>query len=81
MATSTAPTTLGSTAMDHTGSIKNEISIRSKLSRFAIGIGTYLVTCGAARRTRKLAALKKLTNKPEEADGNESDDQGHTREG
>lgn len=39
----------------------NDLSIKDKLSRFAIGIGTYIVTCGSTR-TRKLADLKKLKN-------------------
>lgn len=45
---------------------KETISIKSKLSRLAIGLGTYIVTCGSAQ-SRKLADMKQLrdTNQTE----------------
>lgn len=46
-----------------TTTMSTSLSIRGKLSRFAIGLGTYLVTCGATTRTRKLADMKRLKNK------------------
>ncbi|CAF1081985.1 unnamed protein product [Brachionus calyciflorus] len=37
------------------------ISIKSKLSRLAIGLGTYIVTCGS-NQSRRLADFKKMSN-------------------
>jgi hypothetical protein len=49
-------------AKPDTKKVVNEFSVKTKLSRLFIGLGTYVVTCGGTNKSRQLAEIKYLKN-------------------